>query len=370
MEKAYKFRIYPTSEQEMQIQRTFGCCRYVFNHFLARRKVAYEEHKETMSFAVCCRELTKLKQEHNWLIDVDATALQSALRALDTAYQGFFRRVKKGEKPGYPRFKSKRHNRKSYTAKNNSSTVAFDGYRIRLPKLGWVSAKGFSEIKGRILNATVSQSPSGKYFVSICCTGVDIEQAEHSGAAIGLDMGLKTLAVTSDGAVYPNHKHLSKSLKKLARLQRRLSRKPKGSKRREKARLQVARLHERVSGQRDDALHKLTTELVRDHDVICVEKLKVKNLLRNHRLARSISDASWGELKRQLAYKVAWHGKRLLEVDTFFPSSQLCSICGHQNAEVKNPAVREWACPECGAVHDRDVNAARNILREGLKQIA
>ena len=178
MEKAYKFRIYPTEAQVALIQRTFGCCRFVYNHFLARRQKAYAESQETLGFAACCRELTKLKQDLAWLTEVDATALQSALRALENAFQGFFRRVKKGEKPGYPKFKSKKHHRKSYTAKNNGNTVAFDGYSIRLPKLGLVKAGGYTAIKGRIVNATVSQSASGKYFVSLCCTDVEIPKHE------------------------------------------------------------------------------------------------------------------------------------------------------------------------------------------------
>ena len=370
MERAYKLRIYPTPAQEALIQRTFGCTRFVFNYFLARRKTAYEEEQLTIGYGKCCNELTVLKEQLEWLREVDATALQSSLQDLDKAYCGFFRRVKKGETPGYPRFKSKRFARKSFRSKRVGENIVFDGRRVKLPKLGWILAKGYTAVSGRILNATISQAPSGKYFVSLCCTGVEITAKPHTGAVVGLDMGIKSLTVTSDGQEHPNHKYLGKSLKKLVRLQRKLSRKPKESKRREKARVQVARLHETIANQRVDALHKLTAELIADYDIICVEKLKVRNMMRNRKLSRSIADVSWGELVRQLQYKAAWHGRQLAEISTFFPSSQLCSSCGHQNEAARNLAVREWLCPKCGDSHDRDVNAARNILREGLRLIS
>lgn len=374
MEYSYKFRIYPTSEQQRLIQRTFGCCRFVYNHFLALRKERYNATKETMNYVACSRELTALKKELLWLKEVDAIPLQEELRNLDFAYQNFFRRIREGIKPyGYPQFKRKHADRKSYKTKHHADRTPQiwirDG-KLKLPKMTPIKCRVSKEIKGKILSATVSQNPSGKYFVAVSCTDVELEPLPKTGAVVGVDLGIKALATTSDGTEYPNRKFIKQSDAKLRREARRLSRKQKGSNRRKKQRIRKARLEEHIANQRRDYLQKTTTELIRSYDVICIENLKTKGMMKNHKLARSLSDVSFYVFRRELEYKAEWYGKTVQVIDTFYPSSQLCHSCGYRNPETKSLYVREWTCPECGEHHDRDVNAAINILNEGLRLLA
>lgn len=370
MERSYRFRIYPTSEQENLIQRTFGCCRFVYNHFLAMRIEAYKERGETMNYYVCSNALTPMKKDSEWLKEVDATALQSSLRDLDTAFQNFFRGVKRGQHIGYPQFKSKRNRRRIYKSKRVGENISVVGSKIKLPKLGLVKCAVSKEVKGRILSATVSQVPSGKYYVSLCCTDVEIEPLPNTGAVVGVDLGIKALATTSDGVVYPNNKYLYNSDKKLRRLSRNLSRKKKGSNNYEKARIHKAVLEEHIANQRRDDIQKATTDLIKNYDVICIENLKTKGMMQNHHLARSVADASFYEFRRELEYKAKWYGRMVSVIDTFYPSSQFCHSCGYRNSATKDLSVRSWTCPKCGAHHDRDVNAALNILNEGLRLLA
>lgn len=364
MEKAFKFRIYPNKHQQELIQKTFGCCRFVYNHYLAKRIEIYKTDKLTLNYYACANDLKTLKQEYNWLTEIDSVSLQSSLRDLDMAYQKFFK-----EHTGFPKFKSKKNHYKSYKTKCTNNNIQVLQKQIKLPKLDLVDCRVSKQISGRILNATISQNPSGKYFVSVCCTDVVIPQYSSNSAVIGIDLGVKEFAITSDGQHIPNPKYFSKSEKKLAKLQRKLSRKQIGSSNRDKARIKVARQHEKISNQRIDFLQKISTELVKNYDVICIEDLKVNNMKRNHKLAKSISDVSWSEFVRELTYKTNWQHKILQKINTYYASSQLCSNCGYKFTGTKDLNVREWDCPQCGVHHDRDENASINILNEGLRLI-
>ena len=348
--KAYKFRIYPTEEQEIFFAKTFGCVRKVYNLMLNDRKKAYEEVKNDPSKKMTFPTPAKYKKEFPFLKEVDSLALANAQLHLDKAYKNFFR----DKSVGFPRFKSKKNPVQSYTTNNQNGTVALiDNKFIKVPKLkSLIRIKLHRQPKGMIKSATVSRHASGKYYISLLCKE-EISELPKTNSAIGIDLGITDFAILSDGQKIDNNKFTSKMEKKLKREQRKLSRRALLAKKKsiplseaknyQKQKRKVARLHEKVMNQRTDFLNKLSTEIIKNHDIICIEDLNVKGMLRNHKLARSISDVSWSSFVAKLQYKADWYGREIIKVNQWFPSSQICSECGHKDGK-KSLDIREWTC--------------------------
>ena len=369
MNARYKYRFYPTDKQVNQLAHQFGCTRYVYNWALGMKSEAFREHGEKIGYAKTSKRLTSLKQEEDktWLQDVSNVPLQQALRHLDKAYTAFFRGDTK-----YPRFKRKRHRQSATYTRNAFSTKDSDVEGqpfVSLAKQdGNLDIRWSRPLPSEPSSLTVIKEADGRYFISFVVE-IEPDTLPKTNASVGIDLGLSDIVVTSDGWQSGNPRCLRKTQNDLAKAQRSLARKEKGSARWTKQRIKVARLHSKVSDQRRDFLHQLSTRLVRRYDVICTESLAVKNMVKNHCLARSISDAGWGELVRMLEYKAEWYGKSVVKIDRFFPSSKTCSNCGHV-IESLPLNIRSWKCSSCMLEHHRDVNAAKNILAEGHSVIA
>ena len=378
--KSYKFRLYPTEEQMMMFEKTFGCSRFIWNQMLADKITYYKETGQTLK-----NTPAQYKKEYPWLKEVDSLALANVQMNLQKAYQLFFRNKNHF---GFPNFKAKKKMaHQSYQTNNKLGTrtirLSENNRKIKLPKVGWVKVKAHRKMTGLIKSATISKTSTGKYFVSILCE-IEIEENNIKtktilNSSIGIDLGLGHFAILSTGEKIENPRFLVSASKKLRREQKILSRRGLLAKQRgkslddcmnyQKQRLKVAKLHEKISNQRKDFLHKLSTHLIKNHDKICMEDLVSKNLMKNHHLARAIGDASWSEFVRQLHYKADWYGKKIVTISRWYPSSQICSNC-KVNSGKKPLHIREWTCESCGTHHDRDFNASMNILHEGLKLLA
>lgn len=360
MNKGIKFRAYPNKEQQNLINQTLGCCRLIYNKGLAMRNDAYSDDKK-IGYTQTSAMLTDLKKqdEYAFLKVVDSIALQQSLRDLDRGFKNFFEK-----RARHPQFKSKHNYHQTYRTINQSDNIRISGRYLKLPKLGYVKIKQSMEV-GHINNVTIERTPTGKYFVVLNVDFVP-EFRPNNNNSIGIDVGIKEFYSDSNGNVVKNPKYLEKTMRKLIREQRRLSRKQKGSNNRNKHRIKVALLHEKITNQRNDFLQKQSTMLVRENQTICIEDLNVKGMIRNHKLAKSIASVSWSKFFTMLEYKATWYGNDVIKVPAMYPSSQTCSCCGYKNPLIKNLAIRSWECPNCHVKHDRDTNASINILNKGL----
>lgn len=365
-QKAYKFRLYPNEEQKQFFAKTFGCSRAIWNMMLVDKIKHYEETGETLY-----NTPSQYKKDFPWLKEVDSLALSNVQLNLQKAYKNFF---KSGF--GFPKFKKKSHSQ-SYQTNNQRGSIALDGRFIKLPKVDWVRVKAHRQIKGIIKSATISMTPTGVYYVSILCE-TEIAPLPKASSSVGIDLGLSDFAILSTGEKIGNEHFLKQLSEKLAKEQKILScralaakkagRKLSESKNYQKQRVKVARIYEKIANMRRDFLHKLSTYLVKNHDILCIENLSSKNLMKNPKLAKAISDVSWSEFVRMLEYKADWYEKQVSKISRWYPSSQLCSNCGF-NSGKKPLSVRDWTCENCGSHHDRDINASINILNEGLRLV-
>ncbi|QTH43310.1 IS200/IS605 family element transposase accessory protein TnpB [Cohnella sp. LGH] len=360
--RAYKYRIYPNQEQERLIQRTFGCSRFVFNHFLTLWNETYAATGKGLSYHSCATGLPALKKQFEWLREVDSIALQSAVRHVSDAFGRFWSKQNRA-----PRYKNRKHPVQGYTTRCTNDNIEVIGNQLKLPKLGLIRFANSRPLEGRILSATVRRNPAGKYFVSLVCEA-EIKPLPEVSGDIGIDLGLKTYAVCSDGSSIENPKVYRKYERRLAHWQRRMARRRKDGANWHKAKLKVARIHEKIAYSRGDFLHKVTTKLIRENQTISIETLRVANMLKNPKLAKSISDASWSEFTRLLMYKSEWYGRALKFAPAFAPTSQMCHRCGKKHPAVKDMTLRQWICPSCHTVHDRDENAARNIKQATMSR--
>jgi putative transposase len=367
--KAYKFRLYPNKEQRVFFAKTFGCCRFLYNKMLADRIRIYEENRDKSKeekSKIKYPQISSYKVDFPFLKEVDSKALAYTGLNLNTAYKNFFN----NKSVGFPKFKSKKNNNNSFTTDSGNSNpekmenaVRFEGKRLKIRKLkSTIKVRGFREIKGIIKQCTISQSPSGKYFASILVFE-EINILPKSDNSVGIDLGTKHFAIMSNGEKVENNRYLKKSEEKIKKLQKELSRKTKGGKNRDKNRKKLAKAYEKVANQRKDFLHKLSTRVIRENQSIVIEDLRVKNMQKNHKFAESISDVAWRNFRMMLEYKSKWYGRNLIIAHTYYASSQLCSNCGFQYKEVKTKGLRYWVCPKCGAKHDRDINAGKNLLK-------